>query len=290
MRFLVLASIVVATAIGCSNVIEVKGVVYDERFGDSTTMDVYLPDNAETARPGVLWIHGGGWSSFHRDVHTDHAIRLARAGYVSATIDYRLVPEGVYTDLVKDCFCALAHFRANADAYGLDPDRVAIAGYSAGGHLVSMLGTTYDLDETAPDCGAGPAAPPNAVISGAGIHDMRAMPSSSVVSDFVGGSKKEVPEHYDVMSPILHIDADTPPYLMIHGTADLFVDVKQSEDMQDALSAEGIEARILIIEGGGHITNVGSDIGHADTVVSSIDTPEAWTVMSDFLERTIGAP
>ena len=92
------------------------------------------------------------------------------------------------------------------------------------------------------------------------------------------------------MSPILHIDADTPPYLMIHGTADLFVDVKQSEDMQEALIAEGIEARILIIEGGGHITNVGSDIGHADTVVSSIDTPEAWTVMSDFLERTIGAP
>ncbi len=158
MRSLVLASIVVATAIGCSNVIEVKGVVYDERFGNSTAMDVYLPDNAETGRPGVLWIHGGGWSSFHRDVHTDHAIRLARAGYVSATIDYRLVPEGVYTDLVKDCFCALAHFRANADAYGLDPDRVAIAGYSAGGHLVSMLGTTYDLDETAPDCGAGPAA------------------------------------------------------------------------------------------------------------------------------------
>ncbi len=288
MRFLALLGIV--AAIGCTNVIEEKNVVYDERFGDSTAMDVYLPDNAETGRPGVLWIHGGGWSSFHRDVHTDHAIRLARAGYVSATIDYRLVPEGVYTDLVKDCFCALAHFRANADAYGMDPNRVAIAGYSAGGHLVSMLGTTYDLAETAPDCGAGPAAPPNAVISGAGIHDMRAMPASSVVSDFVGGSKSEVPERYDVMSPILQIDTETPPFLLIHGTADLFVDIEQSEDMQAALRVEGIEARMLTIEGGGHITNVGSDIGHSDTVVSSIDTPEAWTVMSDFLERTIGAP
>jgi acetyl esterase/lipase len=287
-RYLLLAGAL--AVVGCADVVEIEGVVYDARYGNSTAMDVYLPDNAETGRPGVLWIHGGGWSKFHRDVHTDHSIRLARAGYVAATIDYRLVPEGVYTDLVKDCFCALAHFRANADEYGLDPNRVAIAGYSAGGHLVSMLGTTYDLPDVAPDCGVGPAAPPNAVISGAGIHDMREMPEADAVVEFVGGTKAQVPGNYDVMSPILHINANTPPFLFVHGKADLFVDIEQSEWMQDALQDAGIDARLLAINGGGHITNVASDIGHADIFVSSIDTPESWTVISDFLERTIGAP
>lgn len=282
-------AILLASA-ACADVIDIKGVVYDERFGDSTAMDVYLPDNEDINRPGVMWIHGGGWNKFHRDVHTDHAIRLARAGYVTATIDYRLVPEGVYTDLVKDCFCALAHFRANAEAYGLDPDRVAIAGYSAGGHLVSMLGTTYDLPDVAPDCGAGPASPPNAVISGAGIHDMRAMPGADAVTNFVGGTKEEVPERYDVMSPILHIDANTPPFLLVHGTSDLFVDIDQSQSMRDALTEAGVDARILRINGGGHLTNPGSDLAHADLFVSSIDTPESWTAISAFLERTIGAP
>ncbi len=292
MREYRLASLLMVVIVGsaCGSVEEIKDVVYDERYGNSTAMDVYLPDNTETGRPGVLWIHGGGWSKFHRDVHTDHAIRLARAGYVSATIDYRLVPEGVFTDLVQDSFCALAHFRANADRYGMDPDRVAVAGYSAGGHLVSMLGTAFNLPEMQPDCGAGPAAAPNAVISGAGIHDMRKMPSSSVVSNFIGGSKAEVPEKYELMSPVLHVNSGTPPYLLIHGKADLFVDIEQSEDMREVLKQAGVPVRMLEIRGGGHITNVGSDIGRADTVVSSIDTPEAWTVLSDFLAQTIGAP
>ena len=286
-----LALACVALAVGCANdVVEIKGVVYDARYGNSTAMDVYLPENGESLRPGVLWIHGGGWSKFHRDVHTEHSIRLARAGYVAATIDYRLVPEGVYTDLVKDCFCALAHFRAHADEYGLDPNRVAVAGYSAGGHLVSMLGTTADLEDVAPDCGVGPAEPPNAVISGAGIHDMRAMPQAGPVVKFMGGRKSEFPERYDVMSPILHIDSNTPPYLMVHGTTDLFVDIEQSTAMRAALLQNGIDARLLKLNGGGHVTNPGSDIAHADIIVSSIDTPESWTVISHFLEQTIGAP
>jgi len=287
-QYLLLAAALAMSA--CTDVVEIKGVVYDARYGNSTAMDVYLPDDGETGRPGVLWIHGGGWSMFHRDVHTDHAIRLARAGYVAATIDYRLVPEGVYTDLVKDCFCALAHFRANADEYGLDPDRVAIAGYSAGGHLASMLATTYNLADVAPDCGAGPAAPPNAVISGAGIHDMREMPQADAIIEFVGGTKDDVPGNYDVMSPILHLDSNTPPYLLVHGTTDLFVNIEQSEWMRDALLDVGVDARLLAINGGGHLTNVGSDIAHAELFVLSINTPEAWTAISDFLERTIGAP
>lgn len=290
-EFVFIGLALVLSALGaCGDVSEIKGVVYDQRYGNSTAMDVYLPDNDKTGRPGVLWIHGGGWSKFHRDVHTDHAIRLARAGYVSATIDYRLVPEGVFSDLVKDSFCALAHFRANAVSYGMDPDRVAVAGYSAGGHLVSMLGTTYDVPELAPDCGVGPAAAPNAVISGAGIHDMRKMPMADAVTNFVGGTKEEVPENYDLMSPVLHISADTPPYLLVHGNSDLFVDFEQSQDMRAALLQANIPVRMLEIRGGGHISNVGSDIGHIDTLVSSIDTPESWTVISDFLSQTIGAP
>lgn len=283
----VLACSCALTTVGCADVVEIPDVAYDDRFGDATTMDVYLPDDEGTGRPAVLLIHGGGWSKFSKQAYIKQGRRLAGAGYVAVSINYRLTPAGVYPGAMQDSACALAAVRANADEWGIDPQRVAVMGYSAGGHLASVLGVAIDEPDFQPDCAAGPTFAPAAVISGAGPQDLREMAWAEAVQALIGGTLEEYPERYERASPMARVRPGAPPFLFIHGTQDLFVDVEQSEHMRDALRAVGTDARLLTLAGGGHLLNSGSDVGQVEGLTSG-DTPEAWAAIIDFLDRTVG--
>lgn len=280
-----------AVGAGCRDVEVRVGICYDDRH-DVTELDLYLPDGEPPAIgwPAVLAIHGGGWrGGVTRSAMADFSERLAGAGYAVINVDYRLVPAGVYPAAVQDVLCALAFTRAHAAEWGVDPTRIAAAGYSAGGHLASLIGVAADHPMHQPDCAAGPTQPPVAVISGAGPEDLRAMPQFDAVIDFMGGTPDEVPAVYDAASPILHVDVAAPPFLMLHGTADWFVGLDQSTRMSAALRDVGVAADVLEIPGGGHVLNRGAASGRWELVVTSMDTPEAWLAMVDFLDRTIGA-
>lgn len=276
------------TAGACTDVVGIADVSYDDRHGSATTMDVYMLSQQDTSRPAVMLIHGGGWRSFAKDSMAEPAMRLAGAGYVTASINYRLVPDGAYPSNIRDVMCALAFLQTHADDYGLDRDRIALMGYSAGGHLASLVGVAHDVTEFAPDCAWGAPAPPAAVISGAGPQDMRSMPEVDAVTEFLGGTADEVPERYDMASPIYHVNAGEPAFLLVHGSGDLFVDISDSERMRDELTAQGNPAHLISLAGGGHLLNPGP--GGDLHVAVSTDTPEAWAAITDFLARTIGAP
>ena len=271
----------------CADVVVESDISYDDRFAVAQ-LDAYLPGTA-TPRGAVMVVHGGGWrTGFSRDGMADHARRLAAAGYAAFNLDYRTTPDGgEFPHAVQDCVCALAYVRAHAADFAIDPARVAALGYSAGGHLVSMLGTAAADPMVTPDCAAGGTGPVAAVISGAGPEDMRLMPEVDVVVDFVGGTKAEVPERYAAASPITYVGPGAPPFLFITGSSDVFVDPEHSHRMQDALAAVGTDSRLLEIPGGGHLLNRGASDTSWD-VELSIDTPEAWAAMFDFLDRTIG--
>jgi acetyl esterase/lipase len=273
---------------GCSAPEELEGVVYDDRFGDATTMDVYLPPGAPQRSPAILMIHGGAWRAGSKGAYRDAAIRMARSGWVAATINYRLGSAGVYPRAVQDSVCALSFLRAHADEYGIDPDRVAVTGYSAGGHLASLLGVAADAPEHVPDCDAGGTGLPNAVVSSAGPQDLRGR-DHEWVRDFLGGSEDEVPERYATASPLFHVAPNKPPLLMITGGADWLIDSDALDRMRDSMREAGNEAELLLTNGGGHLLNPDENIGAINVEVADM-TPEGWTAMTEFLDRTIGWP
>ena len=278
-----------------------EDVVYDVRFGDATSMDIHVPASAdagagaaatvaEIAGPAVMLIHGGGWRYGSKEAYTEAAERLAAAGYVAATINYRLVPEGTYPAAAKDCLCALSFLRANAAAYGIDPARIAVTGYSAGGHLAALVGTGADVAAHQPDCEWGPAAPPAAVIPGDAVYDFAAggADGSDLVRDFLGGTRQERPEAYASASPITHVRPGAPPVLVVHGSADI-VPIATARELADRLRAAGGDVRMLELGGAGHIVSAvtASDGAYLQ---AATETPEAWAVQLDFLARTVGAP
>ncbi|MCA9676192.1 MAG: alpha/beta hydrolase [Kofleriaceae bacterium] len=288
---LTLLATALAPALAACGATEVRrDVAYDPRFGDATVMDLHLPDDGATLRPAVVMIHGGGWRLFSKDEFDGNAERLAGAGYVVANINYRLVPDGAYPAAVQDCLCALAYVRNHAGELGVDPDRVAVMGYSAGGHLAALLGVAADEPDFQPDCAEGATGAPRAVISGAGPTDLIALADADTVQDFVGGTVDEVPERYQRISPLYQVEAGAPPYLFVHGEDDLFVPLAQSQQMRQALRDVGTEATLLSLRGSGHLVGVGGSAARNDLVQTSVDTPEAWVAIIDFLDDQLGAP
>lgn len=286
LRSLLCRALAFTLATGCAAPTVIEDVQYDERWG-RTTLDLYLPDGGER-RPAVLLVHGGAWKWGDKRAMRPMAERLARSGWVAASVNYHLLPEGRFPRNFQDVACALAFLQRNADEYAIDPERIAVSGYSAGGHLSALLGVAWDDPEISADCASGVPAAPAGAIPGAGVFDLRGK-DRDIVQELLGGSESEVPERYRQASPITHVRPGLPPFLLITGSADWFVGIDGTREMGDALRAEGNDAEVLSLAGGGHLLNPGADPGDMQ-IGMSITTPEAWLALSDFLVRTMGEP
>ncbi len=104
-------------------------------------LDIFRPANGDTC-PALLMVHGGGWSSGDRSMEEPMAVALAARGYVCIPVEYRLSPEALYPAAIYDVKSAIRWVRAHAADYGIDPQRIAISGESAGGLLADLAGAT----------------------------------------------------------------------------------------------------------------------------------------------------
>ncbi|HOF42132.1 MAG TPA: alpha/beta hydrolase, partial [Candidatus Hydrogenedentes bacterium] len=111
---------------------ELAGLEYGNIDGVSLELDLALPANGEGPFPGLIFIHGGGWASGKRQVYHLYTYYFAQQGYAAATISYRLSGQAKFPAAVQDVKCAVRWMRANAAAYHIDPDRIALIGGSAG--------------------------------------------------------------------------------------------------------------------------------------------------------------
>jgi acetyl esterase/lipase len=232
-----------------------KDMEYGRAGGESLKLDLYLPAEDRAAlRPGIVFIHGGGWSGGDKSEFADMAREMAGRGYVAVSVNYRLAPKYRFPANVEDVQKAVRWLRRHAAEYRLDPARIGAMGASAGGHLASMLG----LLETR-ETGLPPNEPPSrveCVVDYFGRMDLTLEPTSASFTEYrvayIGKSKSEAQDLYVEASPITHVDPNTVPFLLVHGARDPQVEPVQSEKMLAALERAGIEASLLLLGGQGH--------------------------------------
>ena len=235
-----------------------RDIVYGKTADTPLKLDLSRPKNPPAAAlPCVVVIHGGGWGAGDKRQHDDLTWKFASQGYVSATVGYRLAPAHRFPAQVNDVKCAVRFLRAHSEQYGIDPKRIGAIGFSAGGHLSMMLGTTTAADGLEGD-GGWPDQPSQvqAVVSYFGPTDLAAADIPVTVTDiltrFIGGTKHEKPEAFKQASPLTHVSPGDAPMLLFQGTKDPLVPHTQTYPMLEAMTRHNIAGRVELLVGAGH--------------------------------------
>lgn len=248
-----------------------RNVIYGMHSGLALLMDVYRP--AQANGYGVVVVPGSGWhATVGYGAHplkdgkefAQHIERLVGQGYTAFVINHRAAPVFRYPDAVLDAQRAVRFVRHHAKGYGIRADRIGALGGSSGGHLVNMLGVLDgNGDAEAEDAVERESAKVQTVVALYAPSDMAKVDTafgSVTVTAFLGmrtprsDLAKNTPEArlYREASPVTHVTADDPPFLLLHGDADAVVPYKQSEIMEAALKKAGVEVKLVRVPGGGH--------------------------------------
>jgi acetyl esterase/lipase len=236
-------------------------------------LDLWLPADAAGPVPLVVNIHGGAFKSGDKSMETGNVQALLDEGYAVASVNYRLSGEATFPAAAQDVKAAVRYLRANATSLGLDPDRFAAWGGSAGGNLAAILGVTGDrtteLDDPAlgnPDV----SSQVQAVVDWFGPTDFLAMdsqlpssqcaspdthdPASSPESAYVGAAIQTVPDRSNAASPMSYVDTATslPVFVIAHGDSDCQIPPAQSTTFAEALKAAGATVTVTILPGAVH--------------------------------------
>lgn len=209
----------------------VEDVAFHEHDGLRLAGDLYLPPGKER-HPAVLLIHGGGWRNGDPGQMAHLGRRLAAAGFVAYSSSYRFAPEHRHPTQLEDVRRAMTWL---AGQERVDPERVAVWGYSAGAHLALLLGFAAETEADA-------ATPrPAAVVAGGAPTDFELFdPDGRLLVNLLGATRDEDPEAWRRVSPLYWADAQSPPVYLYHGELDRVVDVKHSRALQARLDELGV--------------------------------------------------
>jgi triacylglycerol lipase len=222
----------------------IPNVEYAERGDEKLLADLYVPKGAGPF-PGVLMVHGGAWMSGNKWHMAHHARAVAAAGYTVVAINYRLAPKHIFPAQIEDCREALQWMRANAQPHKIDAQRLVGYGYSAGAHLVCLLGFAEP---------AGNESRLKAIVAGGAPCDFRTLPPrNTALAYFLGGSRSEKPEAYRDASPAAFVSVDDPPVYFFHGQQDALVPLQGPTRVMESLKAAGVRAELLTLPEKGHI-------------------------------------
>nr|WP_255671879.1 alpha/beta hydrolase [Glycomyces amatae] len=234
---------------------EYKDVVYAQLPGfRPLLLDLRVP-SGDGPFPLAVWIHGGaflfGDRRFLPDTVPPGSVfdALIEAGIAVATIDYRFSGEAVFPAQLDDVKAALAYLRASAEDCNLDTGRIGVWGESAGGHLAALAGLTDGA------IAAVVAWYPLTDLSVLDPHD-----PETPMAKLIGGAPAELPALAAQASPVSHVSAAAPPFLLVHGTADDVLPLSQSEVLHELLTAAGANSTFLPVEGADHTFEGHDDI------------------------------
>lgn len=223
-----------------------RDIEYARPGGEPQLLDIHLPTGPGPF-PAAILVHGGGFEAGDKQTYITYVFEpLAQAGFVWFSVNYRLAPAHQFPAATDDVEEAIRWVRRNAARYKVDVDRIALIGESAGGHLASYVGAHNP-----------PTARVAAVVSFYGIHDFVSFSAhyqgdSAVTERFLGQRRLTAinAQAFVDASPIAHVSAQSPPFLMIHGKQDKGVPFRQSVDMCAALAERSVPCEIVAVDAG----------------------------------------
>jgi acetyl esterase/lipase len=266
-------------AMGDDSVIVERAIDYTSIPHGKLAMDVARP-KAPGKYPGIVLIHGGGFSGGNRESYLPMAARLAQNGYVAATVSYRLTPSYQFPIPLYDVKAAVRFLRANADRFGVDKDHMAAIGVSAGATWSQMLAVTRNVPQFEGNGAArGESSSVDCAISFYGRSDLRrayegSRNAADALPPLLGGDRTHALDMHYRASPINWITPDSAPILAIHGTRDLNVPFEQSVWLVERMRSMGVEAELETI----------AEAGHG---FKGADEERAFTRALDFLNRKL---
>lgn len=236
-----------------------KDLAYGTVDGVALRLDLYRP-SVDSPTPTIVWIHGGAWRSGSKE--SVPIRKLVASGYAIASVEYRLSPVARFPAQVVDMRQAIQFLKSNAKQYGLDSDRFAIAGASAGGHLAALVGVAREVqfdgeEELSPEDRAVAA-----IVSLYGASNLESILAQSTphglsvrvpaLELLLGGTPETHSELARLASPVTHVDARDPPLLLIHGDQDPQMPINQSHELQGKYEAAGLVCEFRVVHGAAH--------------------------------------
>ena len=262
----------------------IRDIPYGEASGESLLLDAHVPEG-KGPFPVAILVHGGGWGAGDKGEGTKPGngadispwfSTLSEAGFTWFSINYRLAPKNRWPACLEDLQTAIRWVKAHASDYKGDPNRIALFGHSAGGHLVCLAATLASEDTRV-----------QAVLGFAPVSNHEQdLPDrgglSTSLQKLLDRPKETTPESLSLLrdiSPLNHVRQGLPPFLLLHGDADKTVPIRQSQDFLKALQAAGVPCDLLVIPGGSH--GLGDWIRHV---------PDYQTRMIAWLKKAMGEP
>ncbi|OEO30172.1 hypothetical protein VW23_022580 [Devosia insulae DS-56] len=241
-------------------------------------LDLLRPTSTAPA-PVIVFVTGSGWRAVERERLLPQLVRFAEAGFAVASIDYRGIGEAKFPEPQMDVKAAVRFLRHNAALYNLDPDKIAVFGPSAGGHLSLIAGLTGNaeafvddrLPEVSSEVAAIAAFYPAAYLGEAGQpgYDLASLHMGLSVHDAANADAVKL------ATPASHVTEASPAVLLIHGTEDKIVPIDQSQRLYDVLIGKGVDATFITVKG----------VGHDFEQMTSV--PEVTDALIGFFERTL---
>jgi acetyl esterase/lipase len=234
-----------------------SGIEYANPDNQHLQLDLARPSEGVGPFAAVICIHGGGFRAGKREGYDAMCKDLAARGYVAVTVTYRLAPKYQFPAAVEDCKAAVRWVRANADKYHVDPQKIAVLGGSAGGHLTQFLAVTNNVHDFDGDQNPGQPSTVQCAVAYYGPCDFtksygKSVDAAEVLPLFLGGNLEQEHHRHILASPLYWVTPDCPPILLLHGTEDKYVNYEQAILMRDRLKAADVDVELVTFEGAGH--------------------------------------
>ena len=233
-----------------------KNVPYVSGGQERQQLDLYLQPLDGKKRPLLVWVHGGGWQ--HGSKENPPALPVLNHNVVLASVNYRLSDQARFPAQIQDCQAAIRWLKGNAADLGIDPEKICVWGSSAGGHLVSLLGTASESTDWEPIGEYRELSPKvTCVVDFCGPVDFQRLENiplngDNPVAKLMGPIEGNPGQKLRAASPVSHVSKGDAPTLIVHGDQDRLVPLRQSRLFYDALQHAGVPSELLVLPGAGH--------------------------------------